>query len=58
MVVLEVTFVTVAAVVSMTSALFAPREFVAPGVASVRTALFPATSLMVPAFSVSAAVDK
>ena len=39
------------AVVSMISALFAPKEPDAPGVAKVRTALFPAASFIVPLFN-------
>ncbi len=41
------------AVVSMIIALFEPNEFAAPGVASVKVALFPAASLMVPEFKAS-----
>ena len=41
------------AVVSITIALFAPNEFAAPGLASVRVASFPAASLIVPLFSAS-----
>jgi hypothetical protein len=49
--------VTVKAV-SITIALFAPSEFAAPGVGSVRTALFPyMASLIVPPLSASAVVD-
>lgn len=54
----DVTLVTVAGVVSITSALFAPRELVAPGVGSVSIAAFPAVSLMVPPFSTRAVVDR
>ena len=47
-VVLEVTFETVGAVVSITSALFAPSEPAAPGAASVRVEALPAPSAIVP----------
>ena len=49
----EVTELTVGNVVSIISALFAPKEFVAPGDASVRVAALPATSLIVPLFNAS-----
>jgi hypothetical protein len=49
--------VIVGAVVSITMALFAPSELVAPGAASVKTALFPAASLIVPLLRSSADVD-
>ena len=42
---------TVGAVVSMIIALFAPREFAAPGEANVNVALFAAASRIVPPFS-------
>ena len=45
------------AVVSMISALFAPKEPESPGVAKVRVALLPAASLIVPLFNESAEVD-
>jgi len=48
--------VTVGAVVSMTSALFAASEFAAPGDAKVRVALLPAASAMVPPFNASESV--
>ena len=54
--VLDVTFVTVPAVVSITIALFALSELAAPGVARVRVAALAATSCMVPPFSASAVV--
>ena len=41
----------VGAVVSIISALFAPKEPDAPGVAKVRFALFPAASFIVPLFN-------
>ena len=43
----------VGAVVSITRALLAPSELVAPGEASVRVALLPAASLIVPPFRAS-----
>ena len=46
----------VGTVVSTINALFAPRELEAPGEASVKVALFPAASLMVPLFSANAPV--
>ena len=52
----DVTELIVGAVLSIMIALFAPREFVAPGDASVRVAAFPAASLMVPLFRESALV--
>ena len=45
--------VTVGAVVSMTSALFAPSELAAPGEASVSVAILAAASRMVPELSAS-----
>ena len=45
---LELTELTVGAVVSMTMFLLAPRLLAAPGLASVRAAAFVAKSLMVP----------
>ena len=45
------------ATVSMTSALFAPREPLAPGDASVSTASLPDASRMVPPLRASAALD-
>ena len=51
--VLEVTPLTVGAVVSMTMFLALPRLPAAPGAASVSVALFVAASLIVPPFSVS-----
>ena len=56
--VLEVTFVTVGPVVSITMALFAPRELAAPGDGNVNVALLPAVSLIVPPLSVKADVEK
>jgi hypothetical protein len=50
--------VTVGAVVSITIALFAPRELVAPGAARVKTALFPAASFIVPPLSSRAEADR
>ncbi len=44
------TEVTVGAVVSMTRALLAPKEFAAPGVARVKVASLPTASLIVPEF--------
>ena len=44
----EVTFDTVGAVVSITSALFAPRELAAPGEARVRLAALRAASVIDP----------
>ena len=41
---------------SITIALFAPREFVAPGLASVNVAALPAASLIVPLFNANADV--
>ena len=54
---LEETFVTVGAVVSITSALLNPRDPAAPGDASVRVLVLPTASLMVPPFSVNADVE-
>jgi hypothetical protein len=50
--VVEVTLVTVGALVSITKSLFAPNEFAAPGAGRVNDALllFPRASLMVPPF--------
>ncbi len=45
---MDVTFVTVGAMPSMTIALLAPKEFAAPGVAKVNVALLRAASLIVP----------
>ena len=45
------------AVVSITSALFAPREFVVPGLTKVKVALFVAASLIVPEFNASELVS-
>ena len=47
----------VGAVVSMISALFAPKELVAPGVARVRVASLPTASFIVPLFNASAEVE-
>ena len=41
---------------SITIALFAPREFVAPGLARVNVAALPAASLIVPLFNTNADV--
>ena len=46
----------VGTVLSITIALLAPKELEAPGEASVKVALFPTASLMVPLFSASADV--
>ena len=51
----DVTFVTSGAAVSITSALFAPSEPAAPGADSVSVALFPAPSRIVPPASANAA---
>ena len=50
--VVEVTFVTLGALVSITKSLFAPNEFAAPGAGRANDALllFPRASLMVPPF--------
>ena len=56
--VVEVTLVTVGAVVSMTMFLLAPSEPRAPGVGSVRVALLVAASLIVPPLSVRADVAR
>ena len=53
----ELTPLIVGAVVSMISALFAPKEPDAPGDDRVRVALFPAASFIVPLFKESAEVD-
>ena len=45
---MELTPLTVGAVVSTTNALLLPSEFAAPGEASVRVAAFPAASFIVP----------
>ena len=50
---LTLVIVTVGAVVSMTIALFAPSEPLAPGEASVSVALLAAASRIVPPFSAS-----
>jgi hypothetical protein len=55
--VLEVTFVTVGAVVSTTSALLNPRDPDVPGDASERVLAFPTASLIAPPFNVSADVE-
>ena len=52
----DVTDDTVGTVVSTTSALLAPREFDAPGLASVNVAALPAASWIVPEFSANAEV--
>ena len=54
----DVTYDTVGTVVSTTSALLAPREFDAPGLASVNVAALKAASLMVPEFSANADVPE
>jgi hypothetical protein len=56
-VVLEVTLVTVGAVVSTMSALLAAREPAPPGLARVREAALPTPSLIVPALRAKAPVD-
>ena len=48
-----VTPVTVGSVVSIITALFAPSDPLAPGLAKVSVATFPATSLIVPLFKAS-----
>ena len=53
----DVTLLTVGAVVSITMALLLPNEPVAPGDGSVKTALFPAASLIVPPFNANALVE-
>src|SRR6185436_3734044 len=53
---MQVLEITVGAVVSITIFLLLPREPAAPGVGSVRIALFPAASLIVPPLRVSAVV--
>ena len=53
----EVTPVIVGAVVSITRALLSAKEPEAPGDAKVRVALFPAASLIVPLFNVSAELE-
>ena len=53
----ELTPLIVGAVVSISSALFAPKEPESPGVDNVRVALFPAASFIVPLFNESAEVD-
>ena len=53
---MDVTDETVGAVVSIISALFAPKEFVAPGDANVNVAALPAASLMVPLLRANALV--
>ena len=52
----EVTEATVGLWVSITIALFAPNELVAPGAAKVKVAAFPAASFMVPLFKAKALV--
>ena len=52
----DVLLVKTGAVVSITIFLLAPSELAAPGEAKVSTALFKATSRMVPLFRVSAVV--
>ena len=52
----DVTDDTVGTTPSTTSALLLPREFDAPGLASVNVAALPAASLMVPEFSAKAEV--
>ena len=54
--VVAVTADTLGTVVSIISALFAPREFAAASSANVKIALFPAASLIVPLFSANAVV--
>ena len=49
--VVDVTDDTIGAPVSITKALFAPNEPEAPGLASVKVALFPAPSRIVPLFN-------
>ena len=56
--IVELTDVTVGEEVSMTIALFAPKELVAPGLASVKVALFNAVSFIVPEFKASELVAK
>ncbi len=56
LVLVEVTLVTVGAVVSMIIALLAPSELVAPGDAKVNVALFPTASCIVPPFKASEVV--
>ena len=53
----EVTPVMVGAVVSITRALLSAKEPEAPGDAKVSVALFPAASLIVPLFNVSAELE-
>jgi hypothetical protein len=48
---------TVGVTPSITMALLPPSEFADPGEASVRTALFPAASLIVPLFRANALVE-
>ena len=45
------TFVTVGTVVSTINALLLPKELLAPGLAKVSVAAFPAASLIVPLFN-------
>ena len=54
--VVAVTPDTVGTVVSITSALFAPREFVAAGAAKVKVAALPTASFIVPLFKANAVV--
>src|SRR5579871_3134420 len=55
--VVELTFVTVGAVVSITRFVLAAREPAAPGDGNVRVATFPAMSLIVPPLRDKAPVD-
>ena len=52
----ELTEATVGSAVSIISALFAPKEFVAPGDAKVSVAALPEASLIVPLLSARALV--
>ena len=54
--VVDVTAETVGTTPSITSALLAPREFVAAGAASVNVVAFPAGSFIVPPFNANADV--
>ena len=54
--VVAVTADTVGTVVSIISALLAPREFVAAGAAKVNVATLPTASFMVPLFNANAVV--
>ena len=51
------TLATVGSAVSITSALFAPSELLAPGAGRVYVAAFPAPSTMVPLFNDKAVVS-